>query len=98
MKRQQERAERQSKRSGLDRQAAPPATTRRAAAQEKAKRTPARKFLKQVREELKKVDWPTRRELVSYTIVVLVTVVVMTSLVFGLDFGFTKAIFNVLAH
>ena len=37
-----------------------------------------------------------RGELISYTVVVLVTVIVMTSLVFGLDFVFSKLIFNVL--
>src|SRR3712207_8478549 len=48
------------------------------------------------RQELRKVDWPTRRELVTYTTVVLVTVVVMTSVVFGLDYVFQRAIFNVI--
>ena len=38
MKRMQERAERQQKRAGVDRQAAPAATTRRAQTQEKRKR------------------------------------------------------------
>ena len=63
---------------------------------EKRKRTSARQFLKEVRQELKKVDWPTREELISYTVVVLVTVIVMTTLVFALDYVFTKIIFNVL--
>ena len=96
MKRMQERAERQSKRSGVDRQAAPAATARRAQTQEKRKRTSTRQFLKEVRLELKKVDWPTRRELVSYTVVVLVTVVVLTSFVFALDLGFSKVIVRLL--
>jgi preprotein translocase subunit SecE len=96
MKRMQERAERQSKRSGLDRQSAPAAAARRAQVQEKRKRTGARQFLKEVRLELKKVDWPTGRELVSYTIVVLVTVVVLTSFVFVLDLGVSKAIVKLL--
>jgi preprotein translocase subunit SecE len=99
MKRMQERQERQAKRTGLDRQAAPSATARRAAAQERAgRRTPVREFLKQVRAELKRVAWPTRRELISYTVVVLVTVTVLTALVFGLDFGFSKAIFNAITN
>lgn len=96
MKRAQERQERQSKRAGTDRQATPAATTRRAAAQEKRKRTPAREFLRQVRQELTKVDWPSRRQLASYTVVVLVTVAVMTAFVFALDLGFSKAIVNIL--
>ncbi|MBO0809332.1 MAG: preprotein translocase subunit SecE, partial [Actinobacteria bacterium] len=42
---------------------------------------------------LKKVIWPTRRELRAYTIVALVFVLVMTAIVTGLDFGFTKLVF-----
>ena len=53
-------------------------------------------FLREVRLELKKVDWPTRRELVSSTTVVLVTLIVMTSFVFGLDYFFTKTIVKLL--
>ena len=34
--------------------------------------------------------WPTRQELTTYTIVVLVTVVVLTSYVFGLDVVFSS--------
>jgi len=96
MKRMQERADRASKKAGTDRKAAPAATARRAATQEKRKRTGARQFLKEVRQELKKVDWPTRRELISYTVVVLATIVVMTTYVFGLDFVFSRAILNLL--
>jgi preprotein translocase subunit SecE len=96
MKRMQEKAERQKKSAGLDRQAAPPATARRAQQQEKRKRTGARQFLREVRLELKKVDWPSRRELISYTTVVLVTLVVLTSYVFGLDYAFTKTIVKLL--
>ena len=42
-------------------------------------------FIRQVFTELKKVVTPTRRELVSYTIVVLVFVVIMMAIVVGLD-------------
>ncbi len=46
-------------------------------------------FLRQVLAELRKVVTPTRRELISYTGVVLVFVVIMMLLVYGLDFGFS---------
>ena len=55
-------------------------------------------FLRQVRAELKKVAWPSRHELVSYTIVVLVSVVVLTSFVFGLDFFFSKVVLRVFGQ
>ena len=42
-------------------------------------------FLKQVIAELRKVVTPTRKELFSYTGVVLVFVVIMMALVYGLD-------------
>ena len=45
-------------------------------------------FIRQVFGELRKVVTPTRRELFSYTAVVLVFVVIMMALVAGLDFGF----------
>lgn len=52
----------------------------------------AGRFLREVRSELKKVTWPTRRELITYTIVVLVSVAIV-SLYLGLvDF----VIFEVL--
>ena len=96
MKRAQEKAERLQKGSGVDRRAAPPTTTRRAAHQEKRKRAGVRQFLREVRLELKKVDWPTRKELITYTIVVLVTITVLTSFVFAIDWVFAKLIFNLL--
>jgi preprotein translocase subunit SecE len=91
MKRMQRRQG--AERTGVDRAAAAQ-TTRRAAAQEKRKRTPPRQFLKEVRQELKKVNWPTRQELIAYTIVVLVSVTVLTTYVFGLDFVFSKVVLN----
>jgi preprotein translocase subunit SecE len=49
-------------------------------------------FFREVTSELRKVIWPTRKELLTYTGVVIVFVVIMTSLVAGLDYGFGKAI------
>ncbi|MCU1406049.1 MAG: preprotein translocase subunit SecE [Glaciihabitans sp.] len=45
-------------------------------------------FLRQVINELRKVVTPTRKELVSYTGVVLIFVVIMMVLVSVLDLGF----------
>jgi preprotein translocase subunit SecE len=98
MKRMQERQERAQKRAGSTRPTTPTAATRKATVQERRKRTGARQFLKEVRQELNKVDWPTRRELVSYSIVVLVTVTVLTAYVFGLDSLFTRFVFDVLGN
>ena len=75
-----------------ERVAPPP---RRPAVQERKKRVPPRQFLKEVRKELKQVHWPMRQELMAYFVVVLVSVVVLTSFVFGLDYLFSKAVLHV---
>jgi preprotein translocase subunit SecE len=49
-------------------------------------------FIRQVIGELKKVVTPTRKELFSYTGVVLVFVVIMMVLVYGLDLGFSALV------
>lgn len=45
-------------------------------------------FLRQVLNELSKVVTPTRRELITYTIVVLIFVIIMMAIVSGLDIVF----------
>ena len=55
-----------------------------------------REFLKQVRAELRKVNWPSRREVVGYTTVVLVTVTVLTAFVFALDLFFSKTLLHLI--
>lgn len=42
--------------------------------------------------ELRKVRWPTRKELTSYTIVVLVTVLFVTLYFYGLDMGISELV------
>ena len=54
-----------------------------------------RQFLRDVRQELRKVDWPNRRELVSYTVVVLTTIVVMTAFVASLDYAFLRSVVKI---
>ncbi len=52
-------------------------------------------FYRQVVAELRKVVWPTRKDLLTYTGVVLVFVAIMIAIVSGLDYGFTQAVFAV---
>jgi preprotein translocase subunit SecE len=61
----------------------------------KAARTTPALFLRQIVAELRKVIWPTRKELGTYTTVALVFVVVMVAIVTSLDYGFTKLVFAV---
>ncbi len=51
------------------------------------------RFLREVISELRKVLWPSRNELVTYTIVVMVFVSFMVALVAGLDIAFAKGVF-----
>jgi preprotein translocase subunit SecE len=57
---------------------------------DKRERTTPAVFIRQIVAELRKVIWPTRRELGTYTAVALVFVIIMTTLVTSLDYGFTK--------
>jgi preprotein translocase subunit SecE len=61
----------------------------------KRDRTTPALFIRQVAAELRKVIWPTRNELATYTVVALVFVIVMSALVLSLDYGFTKLMFVV---
>jgi len=49
-------------------------------------------FIREVMAELRKVVYPGRNELITYVIVVLVFVSVMTAFVASLDYGLTKAV------
>ena len=78
-------------RQGADRPRAPERRPQ-PAEQIKRDRIGPRAYLGEVRGELKKVAWPSRREVVNSTIVVLIAVVVMTSLIFGFDYGSSKLV------
>jgi preprotein translocase subunit SecE len=54
-------------------------------------------FNRQVASELRKVIWPTRNELVTYTIVSITFVTSMVAFVGLLDYLFTKLVFHVFA-
>jgi preprotein translocase subunit SecE len=60
-------------------------------------RTTAKEFLREVRGELKKVAWPTKAEVVTSTLVVLMAVIFMTLLIFGLDYVFAKGVLNLFS-
>ncbi len=52
-------------------------------------------FIKEVRTELNKVSWPTKKELVSYTGVVGLAVVIVCALIWVCDTAFAK-LFRIL--
>ncbi|MGH9003873.1 MAG: preprotein translocase subunit SecE [Acidimicrobiia bacterium] len=87
---------RQMKRHGGEAQA--PAERRRPAPPPPHReRTSPRQFVREVRGELKKVAWPTKAEVVTSTIVVLMAVIVMTLLILGLDTLFAKGVLELFS-
>ena len=90
MNRQQKRM--LQKQGEIDAEGAPVRSRNRAAATPPSERTSPGQFLREVRGELRKVAWPSRAETVNYSIVVLVTVVVLTAMIYGLDWVFSTFI------
>ena len=53
-------------------------------------------FLREVRGELRKVAWPSREEVVNYSIIVFITVILLTFYIFVLDFVFGDFVLRLL--
>lgn len=53
-------------------------------------------YLSEVREELSKVIWPKRAEVVRLTLIVLVISAIVGAYMGGLDWAFTKALESLL--
>jgi preprotein translocase subunit SecE len=54
----------------------------------KTSRVGPAQYMREVRDEMRKVAWPTKDEIVRYSIVVIITVILYTALVSGADFLF----------
>lgn len=53
-------------------------------------------YIRESREELKKVTWPTRQTTVRYTVIVVAACLVVGFVIGGLDFLFTKSLETLL--
>ncbi len=51
-----------------------------------------KRFLREVRAELKKVSWPDKKELSAYTGVVFISVLVVALVIWLIDTGLTEAL------
>jgi preprotein translocase subunit SecE len=71
------------------------AAAERARADEIRQKRSLGRFLREVVAELRKVIWPGRRELITYTTVVIVFVAFIVALVAGLDLLFSQAVLAV---
>lgn len=49
-------------------------------------------YFKGVKAELRKVNWPTKKELTNYTVVVLTTTFAMALVIWGLDLIFQNLV------
>ena len=58
----------------------------------KEPRTKPRQFFREVNAELRKVAWPTRSETINLSLVVLAFLVLMTALIAGFDYVFSKSV------
>jgi preprotein translocase subunit SecE len=56
------------------------------------------RFIREVVAELRKVIWPTRKDLLTYTTVVVVFIAVMTSIIVVLDLAFARAMLWVFGN
>jgi preprotein translocase subunit SecE len=75
-------------RQGTDRPRAPERRPVQATVQKE--RTSPKEYFSEVRSEMRKVAWPTRREVANSTLVVLIAVIVMTAMIFLFDYGSSK--------
>ncbi|MGY2064697.1 preprotein translocase subunit SecE [Blastococcus sp. SYSU DS0619] len=71
------------------------AAAERARAEEMKPRRSLARFLREVVAELRKVIWPGRRELITYTTVVIIFVAFVVALVAGLDLLFAQGVIAV---
>jgi len=88
MNRQQKRMLQRQGQLGADGELQARKRTAPPAPRPKEERTSPVQFVREVRGELRKVAWPTRPEVVNYSIIVLVAVVLLTAYVAALDYGF----------
>lgn len=49
-------------------------------------------FFKEVRLEMKKVNWPTRKETIKYTLIIIGVSIAVAVFLAGLDFVFTAVL------
>ena len=98
MNREQKRMMQRQGQVGADgapssRRATPQDVTRR-----RTQRTKPAQFVREIREEMRQVSWPTRPEVINYTTIVFFVLVFMTSLIFGLGYGFSKFVTFLFQH
>ena len=95
MNRQQKRMLQRQGQLGSDGEPAARKRSAPPAPRPKEQRTTPPQFLREVRGELRKVAWPTRQETINYSLIVAVTLIIMTTLIFGLDWVFSEVVLRI---
>lgn len=72
---------------------APRRDSQRPTPKPRSERTSALQYVREARGELRKVAWPDRSEILRYSVIVLATMVILTTFIFGLDYVVAKGIF-----
>ena len=84
------------KQGQIDAEGNPIATRREPRTAAPAERVGPAQYIREVRSELRRVNWPTRREVINYTIVVMATLIILTAFIAGLDYVFGEGILRLL--
>jgi preprotein translocase subunit SecE len=95
MEREERRQKNQEKSGGGQRKSAA-ASTRVPTAERKSLWERLVTFIHDVRQELRRVSWPTQDQMVAFTTVTLITTVALTLVVFGLDIVMKEAVIFVV--
>ena len=90
MNREQKRMMQRQGQAGADGTSTSRRTTPQDVQRRRGQRTKPAQFIREIREEMRQVAWPTRPEVINYTSIVLFVLIFMTSLIFGLGYGFSK--------
>jgi preprotein translocase subunit SecE len=67
-----------------------PDARRQQAAPAQREKSGPREYFSEVKGEMRKVAWPSKKEVINSTIIVLIAIIVMTSLIFGFDYVSSK--------
>ena len=92
MNREQKRQMRRAGELAPDGTPAPRRPDQRPAPKPASDRATPAQFVREVRGELRKVAWPSREEIIRFSIIVLVTVVLLTAFIAFVDYASTEGI------
>ncbi len=84
------------KQGQIDAEGNPVAAPREARPPERGQRVSPPEYFREVRSEMRRVNWPTKNEVVNYTIVVTLTVLILTAFIAGLDYLFAEGVLRIL--